>query len=203
MKYPFLASILILCALFYYERKKADRNYDSSMKKFWDRENEANNTRKKPLDDLQYINIDLSVLPMDIAGDDDVISEKQQDIINLSSEPVVNFTGLTNTDLKLEYGVANLPFLQQCDMNYTVLARTLQEWAQRLYELGYIDQALDVLEYAVGTHSDVSKTYYLAADIYITKNKSHKISELISIAETLNTPLKNSIVSTLKQKLES
>lgn len=202
MKYPFLASILILCALFYYERKKADRKYANSMKEFLDRELEANNTRKKPLDNLNLIKIDLSILPIEIGKDDVIIAEKIKDILNISKEDIVNFTGKTNTDLKLEYGVANLPYLQQCDMNYTVLARTLQEWASRLYELGYVNEALTVAEFAISTNTDISKTYYLAADIYIENNDKSKISKLLELAEAINTPLKSSIIKTLKEKLE-
>lgn len=203
MKYPFLASILILCALFYYERKKADRKYDNSIKNFIERELQANNTRKKPLDNIEYIKIDLDLLPIDTANNDDIVSEKCKDIIDLSSQPIVNFTGMTNTDLKLEYGVANLPYLQQCDMNYTVLARTLQEWAARLFELGHVAEALSVVEYAISTNTDVSKTYYLAADIYKSSDEIDKINGLIERAKSLNTPLRNSIISNLEKKLES
>ena len=200
MKYPFLASILILCALFYYENKKADKKFRNSKEAFWERESLANSTRKKPLDDLTYIIPDLASLPTDIECDDPIIKEKVSDLVSLSEEKIVNFTGMTNTDLKLKYGVANLPFLQQCDNNYTVFVRTLQEWAERLYALGYSNEALCVARYAIDQGTDISKSYFLAADIYLSNGRPDQINDLIKAAETINTPLKNSIISTLKEK---
>ena len=33
-------------------------------------------------------------------------------------QPILNLSGKTNTDLKMEYGPANLPFLTECDNNF-------------------------------------------------------------------------------------
>lgn len=201
MKYPFLASILILCALFYYENKKADKRNRANAKAYWDRELEANSTRKKPLDDVEFIKIPLDTLPCDKALDDNIVSEKVEDIKKLANDDIANFTNLTNTDLKLMYGVANLPYLQQCDMNYTVLVRTLNEWGQRLHELGLDDDALCVLEYAIRCKTDISKTYFLLADIYIQNNEISKAESLLENAESIQSPLKKSILETLNNKL--
>ena len=142
MKYPFFASFLVLCAIFYHNRKKIDRTDASIMQEYYNRENEANNTRKQPLDDLDYINIPFDTLPTDVLPDDDTIAECISDMEMLTKESIVNFTGMTNTDLKLAYGPANLPFLQKCDMNYTHLVRILNTWASRLYELDRHEAAL-------------------------------------------------------------
>lgn len=201
MKYPFFATFLVLCAIFYHNRKKADRSQARIMQEYFDRENEANNTRKQPLDDLELIKIDLDALPTDIMEDDDTIAECIKDIRNLAGESIVNFTGLTNTDLKLKYGPANLPFLQQCDANYTQLVRVLNTWAARLYENGRTDEALCVLEYAVSCKADVSSIYYLAATIYKEKKTPEKIEGLISTATELNSVIKDHIVENLKASL--
>ncbi len=163
MKYPFFASFLVLCAIFYHNRKKADRSHAKIMQDYFKRENEANNTRKQPLDDLEYINIDLDRLPTQVYCDDNLIAECIKDLTRLCDESIVNFTGLTNTDLKLKYGPANLPFLQQCDLNYTQLVRILNTWASRLFELNDHDSALAVSEYAISLKADVSNIYYLAS----------------------------------------
>lgn len=201
MKYPFFASFLVLCAIFYHNRKKADRSHAKIMQDYFKRENEANNTRKQPLDDLEYIKIDLSKLPTQAYDDDDLIKECIKDITRLCEESIVNFTGLTNTDLKLKYGPANLPFLQQCDLNYTQLVRILNTWANRLFELNDHDSALIVSEYAISLKADISNIYYMASDIYIEKGTPEKISSLIEIAEELNSVMKDHIVENLRSKL--
>ncbi|MBP5309111.1 MAG: hypothetical protein ILN61_02215 [Lachnospiraceae bacterium] len=201
MKYPFFASFLVLCAIFYHNRKKADRSHAKIMQDYFKRENEANNTRKQPLDDLEYIKIDLSKLPTQAYDDDDLIKECIKDITRLCEESIVNFTGLTNTDLKLKYGPANLPFLQQCDLNYTQLVRILNTWANRLFELNDHDSALIVSEYAISLKADISNIYYMASDIYIEKGTPEKILSLIEIAEELNSVMKDHIVENLRSKL--
>lgn len=202
MKYPFFASFLVLCAVFYHNRKKADKIQAQTMQEYFDRENEANNTRKQPLDDLEYISIPSELLSLGTQGDDSTIAECMEDLRKLSEESIVNFTGLSNTDLKLMYGPANLPFLQKCDMNYTFLVRVLNTWSSRLCELGFKEDALAILEFAISIKADVSSIYYNAADIYIEQNTPDKIRNLISTAESLNSAMKNSIVRTLKGKLE-
>ena len=201
MKYPFFASFLVLCAVFYHNRKKADRSHAKIMQDYFNRENEANNTRKQPLDDLEYVKIPLDTLPTDVCLDDDIIKECVEDLRKLADESIVNFTGMTNTDLKLRYGPANLPFLQQCDLNYTQLVRILNTWGTKLMELDQTDTALKVFEYAINTRADVSNIYYMTADIYKERNETDKIRHLIECAETLNSVLKDHIIKKLNEYL--
>jgi len=201
MKYPFFASFLVLCALFYYNRKKADRNSERIMQEFFDRENEANNTRKQPLDNLEYISVPFDTFPVDLCQDDPVVKECIENIKSLMTESIVNFTGKTNTDLKLQYGPANLPFLQRCDFNYSNLVTSLHRWAKKLYEADFHKEALTLCEYAISIKADVSGIYYMAADIYIEDGCSSKIQELITVAESLNSAMRNSIIKGLKEKI--
>ena len=70
---------------------------------FWDREQRANFTRKKPLDNLNYITIPDNILHMAPASMTAEIQNCLKDLGDLSSGKIVNLTGFTNTDLKLEY----------------------------------------------------------------------------------------------------
>jgi len=200
MKYPFFASFLVLCALFYHNRKKADRNSEKIMRDYFDRENEANNTRKQPLDNLDYISVPFDSFPTDVLTEDPVVAECISTIKSLMEESIVNFTGQTNTDLKLAYGPANLPFLQKCDFNFSSLVTSLHRWAKQLFEAGYHNEALLLCEYAISIHADISGIYYMAADIYIEEDQPEKITDLISSAESLDSAMKTSIIKTLKSK---
>ena len=201
MKFPFLASFLVFCAVFYIRNRLSDRKRVNAQKAYYDRELEANSVRKQPLDNLDYISIPLDRLPLDVCANDPQIMEALSDLRILANEKIVNFTGLTNTDLKLEYGPANLPFLQKCDFNYTHLVRALQDWAKRLYDLDYHDDALTVLLFSLECKTDISSAYYLTADIYIEKNSPEKINGLIETAESINSLMKNNIIENLKKRL--
>ena len=185
--------------VFLINRKKADFKDASIERSYLETERQANSTRKKSLENLDYIIIPFSTLPMDTAAQDEVVSQCVKEIRELSEEKIVNFTGLTNTDLKLKYGTANITLLSVYDQNFTLLVRSLQDWAKRLFELGHTDECLILLEFAVSIRSDISSTYYLAAKIYAKQGNIEKIAYLIQTAQTLNSVMKNSIVRTLQE----
>ena len=199
MKFPFLASFIVLIITITLASKRAESKRKKRTDEFWKRERQANFVRKKSLEDLEYISIPFDSFPMDIATDDEIIASCHRDLESLRDEKIVNFTGFSNTDLKLEYGTANITPLSQYDQNYTLFVRTLQTWGNRLYELGYHDEALTVLEYAIATRTDISSTYYLAASIYHEKGQDEKIKHLLFVADTLQSAMKNAIVRTLKE----
>ena len=199
MKFPFLASFIVLIITITLASKKAEKKRLKNTEEFWERERKANAVRKKSLEDLEYISIPFDSFPMDTAADDDIITSCHKDLESLRDEKIVNFTGFSNTDLKLEYGTANITPLSQYDQNYTLFVRTLQAWGKQLHELGYHDEALTVLEYAIATRTDISATYYLAASIYQEKGQAEKINHLLLVAETLQSAMKNAIVRTLKE----
>lgn len=194
-----LASSIVLVIIIAFSGKNKSAARAQEEQDFWERERKANFTRKKSLDHLDYISIPFDSLPMQTAGEDETVSSCHEQLQELSLEKIVNFTGFTNTDLKLEYGTANITALSQYDQNYTLLVRTLQEWAHRLHELGYREEALMVLEFALNTRTDISASYYLAASIYHEKGQEEKILRLLETAGTLRSAMKDPIVRTLKE----
>lgn len=198
MKPYILASVILFGALIAYENKKHTKQSKKQEQSFWERENMANSVRRKPLDDLDYISVPLEDLSMDALPDLEEAAECRRILENLSGQKIVNFTGITNTDLKLRYGAPNIDLLTGYDQNYTSLVCTLQKWAVLLYDNNLVDEAQKVLEFAVSTRTDVSRSYYLLADIYLQKNQPEKIDTLIETADTLNSALKSTIVRTLQ-----
>ena len=198
MKTLFLSSLIVFCGLIAYENKKHIRMENKFKQDFWEREEKANNVRKKPLDNLPYITLPFEKLPMDTLQEDETVSECHRQLSALSSQKIVNLTGYTNTDLKLEYGTANITLLSEYDQNYTLLVRTLQEWAEALYKQNFTSEALQVLEFAVSTGTDVSHSYYLLADLYDAMGIPEKKASLILAAGELRTSIKNTIVRTLQ-----
>lgn len=203
MNFIIFASILILSLVIALTLSKAKKQAAATQKDYWAREREANNTRRKSLDDLNYIKIPLEDFPMDLLNDVAKVDDYKQIIRALSESPIVNFTGINNTELKLRYGAPNIDLLTTYDQNYTLLVRTLQQWAQALYDAGYMQEACQLLEFSVSTGTDVSGTYRLLCEIYKKQNTPEKIGSLYPIAETLNSAMQKTIVRILQEADQS
>lgn len=203
MNFIIFASILILSLVIALTLSKGKKQAAATQQDYWTREREANNTRRKSLDDLNYIKIPLEDFPMDLLNDVAKVDDYKQIIRALSESPIVNFTGINNTELKLRYGAPNIDLLTTYDQNYTLLVRTLQQWAQALYDAGYIKEACQLLEFSVSTGTDVSGTYRLLCEIYKKQNTPEKIGSLYPIAETLNSAMQKTIVRILQEADQS
>lgn len=199
MKMPFFASFIIFLVWLSYEISKSRRLGEKAQDAYWERENAANNTRRKPLDGLNYITIPFDSLPMETMKEDEKVMEFHKTLHYLADSPIVNFTGFSNTDLKLEYGAPNIDLLMRYDQSYTTLARTLHQWAEKLYQAGYIPEAKQILEFSISTDTDVSGSYRLLADIYSKEGEHGKIKELMNRARNLKSASSNIIVRILQE----
>ena len=119
---------------------------------------------------------------------------------SLKDAPCVNLTGISNTDLKLRYGTANISKLTEYDQNYTMLVRSLQTCANALHKSGNDEYAREILEYAIDTGSDISASYDLLSDIYLSSGQTEKLPGLIKKAEGLNSLMKDHILRLLSEK---
>lgn len=191
-----LIGVIILCLEILYHRKKDEREIKNARKRFWEKEAEANSVRKKDITFLNYIDIPLEGLPF-IHTDDDELNEYQNIVKDLAGKRILNLGGISNTDLKLEYGPANLPELMQYDDNYNTLTATLAKWGSHLASIGMSDRAIMVLEYCIDIGSDVSLAYYTLADEYRKKGRTADIDKLIKKAEKLDSIMKKAILEKL------
>ena len=199
MKFPILASLIVFALVLSRVLKRQEKQKTSSEKSFWEREQQANSVRRKSLDTLDYIEIPLDTFPMSIMSEDSRVAEYQALIKNLSSQKIVNLTGYTNTDLKLEYGTANITVLSEYDQNYTLLVRTLQQWADVLYDADYVWEARVLMEFAISTGTDISTTYYKLAQIYSARGDNFQLQQLMEKAQELRTSNKQAIVRNLQE----
>ena len=207
MDYRNFGPVIVLCTLvigllIMYESKKSRHKTDEKNSRFWAREREANTTRKKDISNLDYIFIPTDRLPMSPNADEEV-TEYQQTLQSLSTKLILNLSGKTNTDLKLEYGVANLTALSEYDNNYTTLVNTLARWGARLFQLGNTSDAITVLEYGIEVGSDISRNFYLLAEHYAKMNRPDEIERLLQKAENITSMMKPSIIKKLNEYKDS
>lgn len=195
----FLASFLVFIIMVYFVIKGQQRKFKEQEAEFWSREARANSVRRMPLDDLKYISIPLEAFPTHLMNDDPAVMECIDTLQSLTSRKIVNFTGQSNTDLKLEYGTANLEVLTEYDQNYTVLVRTLQKWADRLLEGGFRKEASLLMEFAVSTGTDISRTYYCLAEYYASLKRFEEIDRLREAAGHLRSANRTVITRHLQE----
>ncbi len=189
-----------------FNMRRVSRKAEQREENFWEKESRSNSVRKKSLENLEYIHIPVDLLPFGTAGDNPVLQSSEEELMALKDEKIVNLTGISNTDLKLEYGTANITPLTQYDQNYTALVCALQKWGKELYDQGRFEDSTSVLEFAVKTRTDITGTYRLLIDMYKTKlgfsesEIQKKLDGLVPIAKNLNSLSRNTILNMLPKE---
>ena len=217
MRLPILFLTFIWFCLWVGARFRINRRKSEfSAQSFWDKEREANFTRAKPLDDLAYVTVDLETLPFQRVPASFAAADAVDKVRALAEEKIVNLTGISNTDLKLQYGAANLETLSHYDQNFTALVTALQKWAHALIEASNADaegvqpdallaDARTLLEYAVGVGSDIGASYRDLADIYArtlpAEQMRDQVAQLVEKAQALNSLTKPQLVADLEGRL--
>lgn len=177
MGFSFLVIFIIFGFWLNFERKKGINQGQQVSQKYWERERQANSTRKKPTNQIHYITISEKSLPF-IEIQDKILENCQKKLEILKNKEIANFSGMSNTDLKLEYGVANLTYLQTLDENYIQLMYVLREYGLRLLELKHLPEAKQVLEFALENGTDSPAIYRALRDIYLQENAADSIEYL-------------------------
>lgn len=199
MKMPFFASFIVFLIWLAFTLRRGRQRTADLKQSFWQKELAANSTRRKPLDDLNYITIPFDTLPVHVMPEDPRIQEYLQTLHQLAESPIVNFTGISNTDLKLQYGAPNIDLLSRYDQSYTTMVCTLQKWAVLLHEEGYTEEACRILEFSVSTDSDITAAYRLLASVYRSKGQADKLQALKERAEQLKSGSRAMIVRALQE----
>ncbi len=183
----FLLTVLLILWI-RHAGKQADKQSGQTSAEFWQQEQEANFTRRADISDLPYIKIpdtllslSADALPLLPAGspEQEELTSLSDQLRELSEASILNLTGISNTQLKLRYGFANLDTLVQCDENFTRLCQVLNRMGRLLKDFQLEQEAIQVLSYSVECGSDIQETYLLLADLYQKAGKEEAISELL------------------------
>ncbi|MCR5675345.1 MAG: hypothetical protein K6G16_06510 [Lachnospiraceae bacterium] len=201
---PLLTSFIIFIIIVQHAIRRSDAKQKSDDAAFFKREHDANFVRKKSLEDLDYIRIPVDRLPFGALPDNAEVRHAEDTVKQLAAEKIVNLTGISNTDLKLKYGTANITPLTEYDMRYLELARTLQKWGRELYASGLYAEALQVLTFAVETRTDITGTWHLYIECvryhagFSEEESSGILKSRIPLAESLDALSKEAILRELK-----
>jgi len=190
--------------------KRKSKQHLTDEEAFWEREREADSTRRKDITYLNYVDVP-DFTRIDTGSIEDLtdpdtatplapeIRECYDLLDTLRNSKIVNFGGMTNTDLKLEYGAPNLPILQQYDANYINLLGTVARLGEYLIKAGFETEAAEILEYGISIGTDISKNYYLLANIYKKTGRKDEISNLIAAAQKTDSLMTPTIIKKLEE----
>lgn len=185
MNFAFFASLIVFCIWLAYEIRKHNKKSKKSTEAFWQKEALADSARKQSLDNLDYIVLPPEILHLLDAEFPDSLRESVNFLKNSTERKIVNLSFITNTDLKLRYGAANLETLTGYDLNFTALVKHLNTVGEFFYTEGDSDKAETVLEYAVSVQSDLISTYRMLANLYVSQNNASGLDYLINTASLL------------------
>lgn len=177
--FPFLAIFITFCVILGYYIKKGDTSQKEIMDGFFEKERLANQVRKKDISQLNYITIPLEKIPHSLD------TQVEKDFFSFAKKTMVNFNGVSNTDLKLQYGTANIHILSEYDTNYMDMIALLPDYVDELLSAGHIDTAQMLLEFAIHTKADSRKIYKQLISIYKETNQLDKIDYLLIASNDL------------------
>lgn len=181
--------ITILAWVFKHNADKQDHSDKRSVHSYLDRESAANSVRRQDISNLPYLHAPIASFPFDITLNDakkqSQIDNYKKEILSYAEKPLLNLINMTNTDLKENYGPANLDTLAVYDQNYNQYMRYLFLYAQTIYE-EYPDKAVGLLNYCLSTGSDISGIYELLGRYYKEKGDLTAFNHLYEVIPDTN-----------------
>lgn len=195
----FFICFIVFVFIFRVKIRKNDSTQTAENEAFWERENRANFSRTRDISQLDYITVPEGALPYSITQPitDEREEDLEQQVKDTSKRKMLNLSAYTNTDLKEQYGVANLEELSNCDQNFLLFIRSLANWGVYLYEKNDIPRAKQIMEYSLSIGSDISSVYITLGHIYAKEDNIHKIDELIATVEQSDFALKATMLKQL------
>ena len=177
-------------------RTNSGTNIDSEA--FWEREEKANFARSKDISTLSYLNVSETELPFSNSTEDEQEAYLEGEVKKFLNKKMINLSAFSNTELKEQYGIANLDTLSEYDQNFLLFIRNLSTWGCYLYEKNDFTRAKQIMEYSISIESDISKVYTTLGHIYAAEGNLQKINDLITTVENSDAALKSSIVKQLQ-----
>ncbi len=195
--FPIFTIFIVFLIILSYYIKKSNAAQNKAHEDFWEKERKSNAVRKKDIARLDYITIPFEKIPQQLH------TSTEEAFFSLAEKNMLNLTGISNTDLKLQYGAANLAFLSACDANFTEMVALLPKYAGELLEAGQENTARELLEFAVSCNADSRKIYSQLAAIYKSHNETDNLRKLIEASEQLPVLTKRTIQKELSELIEN
>ena len=197
MNLVIFASFMVFGVWLTFQLRKSRNLNEKASVDFWENENMANSVRKKQLEDSDFVHFPFDKLPEEDTFDPEAIPECYSILKELSDKKMVNLNGISNTEVKMRFGTANIAILTEYDTNYECFAKNIYLLCQHLYDLGRKEEALMLSEEAILTGTDSLSHYKLMVQIYREQGNFAAISWLRENAEKIKGITKGAILRAL------
>lgn len=195
---------LIAIFVFRHHMRKNSKRQDEVTKTFWEKERESLSVRRKSLSEEDYIHpkLDKGLFKEDVfynALNKPGLIRYQKQLEHLLEQQMVNFSHMSNTDLRLQFGTAILTTIERLEDNYNQYIRCLYLMAQGLHDADETTLAKAYLEEGVRIGSDIKDHYMLLASMYQKENDKVALDDLKAHAKKLQSLTKDSLVRELEE----
>lgn len=196
----FVMAVMLFAWVIQHNVKKNKGNDKENISAYLKRDADANFTRRKDISNLPYIQIPYNRLPLDITLKDTNMQSKiedyQKNIREMSDKKMLNLSGMSNIELKENYGLANLELLTIYEGNYNNYIRTLSLYANSIYD-EFPAEAVSICEYCLEIGTDISTTYTLLGSHYLSHNNPEAFQQLYHFIPDTETIAGKTIVNKL------
>ncbi len=194
---------IILVVLFQHHLRKNMRIEEEAKEKFWQKEKSSLIVRKKEFTESDYIKIPKDQVTFDLEpsfekGDLMYYRQLIRKLHQLEKLDMMNFSHLSNTEVRLQFGTANQTIIQNNESNYNNYLQVLGKLAKLFADNNEHTMAIKILERCIAMKSDYRDHFILLGHLYSNSGNYVAIKELIKQAEALNSPLKKGLITSLK-----
>ena len=207
MAFPVVFLWFVLAILiFRHHLRKNTKAQDEASRAFWKKEEASLVVRKKALEPEEYIHPTLTTDDLKGEAYYNKLGKTQllrhevylHEILQLD---MVNFSHMTNTDLRINFGTAMLTIIEKNENNYTAYITTLYKLAKGVYEAGDLNYACKLLEEGVGVGTDNRQHILLLAEIYLKLDNREAFDNLYSVAESNQSLTKKALLESLDEMI--
>lgn len=194
--------------------RKNSKKEDEKIHQFWERERKANEVRKKDISNLNYIVIPNHLLPdrnlpdntlennsdsfIDTALKIPEIANAYRLFASFHDKKMLNLNNCSNTDIKMEYGAANLTIMSEYDDNFIAMCKAAVKLSTALNQNEMQKEAVPYLEFIIKSGTDITAAYSMLANYYAKNNNTKGIENLKLYANSLNSLTKDIILKKLE-----
>ena len=191
----FIAAVIWFTTLLRRSSRKKDAER-KSLEKYLEAEQQANFARSREIDEKLFVTVDITPFVFD--GRVDIPADLRAGegaFMKAAAKKMLRFERkLSNSELKIRFGSANLERLSGYEQNLTNYFIAGNFYAEILMNYNYDDMAVRLLEEMAAQTSDISRTYTLLADAYDKKRDKRALGKLKETVEGSNLPLKEKIL---------
>lgn len=188
-------SVAAVFAVFIFSARHSKKR-DEKKERFLEQEEAANSVRKKDIDPELFYAADLTAMPPVPEGDPHQVQRCAKRTMIWFKKP------LTNLELKMQYGPAQMDKIAEYEENLNSYLKALTKWAAEASD----QDALKILQLAISLGSEYRDSYKLAADIYHKQGDKYGLDALKAHAEKnhFNDPsIRRQILEYIRKKDEN